>query len=354
MKVFVYEHLCGGGLAGQPLPAELVDQGMAMFTAAVDDFIKLGAQVAVTLDRRLTEPFNRPSVRVVTAAGPIEEAFADLAAWADATLVIAPEFNHILEKFAQQLGRQGARSLGCTSEAVRLCADKLALAEHFMQAGIPTPPTARYDPTAAPPHGTPAIIKPRHGVGCEQTFLCEKPGVCPLFAQQNRGLTPSRRFFHRPQQFEAEGEFIIQPCIPGRPVSVSLMIHDHAVTSLLVGEQLIVGHDAHPTKLQYEGGQLPLTGDVADRALSLATAAAATIVGLGGFIGLDLLLGQNHADDVVIEINPRLTVSYVALRQVCNSNLAAAMLDPHPPLQWSDRSVQFDTTGKVVPAQVST
>jgi predicted ATP-grasp superfamily ATP-dependent carboligase len=47
-----------------------------------------------------------------------------------------------------------------------------------------------------------------------------------------------------------------------------------------------------------------------------------------GYLGVDIVLGAapNGDDDVVIEINPRLTTSYIGLRAACHQNLAEAML----------------------------
>jgi predicted ATP-grasp superfamily ATP-dependent carboligase len=47
-----------------------------------------------------------------------------------------------------------------------------------------------------------------------------------------------------------------------------------------------------------------------------------------GYVGVDLVLGEadDGKDDVVIEVNPRLTTSYVGLRRLVCGNLAAAML----------------------------
>ncbi len=46
-----------------------------------------------------------------------------------------------------------------------------------------------------------------------------------------------------------------------------------------------------------------------------------------GFVGLDLLLGDRPSEDCVIEINPRLTTSYVGLRRMIHGNLAARLFD---------------------------
>jgi len=46
---------------------------------------------------------------------------------------------------------------------------------------------------------------------------------------------------------------------------------------------------------------------------------------LRGYVGVDLVLSANAA--FVVDINPRLTTSYVGLRKVAHFNLAEALLD---------------------------
>lgn len=73
---------------------------------------------------------------------------------------------------------------------------------------------------------------------------------------------------------------------------------------------------------------MPIAPNLAVRAERLARAAVAALPPVSGYFGIDLILGPatDGTQDVVIEVNPRLTFSYVALRQLATSNLAAAML----------------------------
>lgn len=67
---------------------------------------------------------------------------------------------------------------------------------------------------------------------------------------------------------------------------------------------------------------------LAERASLLARRALAALPPARGFVGVDLVLGSdaNGDDDVVIEVNPRVTTSYVGLRQAIDQNLAEALL----------------------------
>jgi len=66
-----------------------------------------------------------------------------------------------------------------------------------------------------------------------------------------------------------------------------------------------------------------LPADLAERATRIATQAVACVPGMAGYSGVDVVLGKT---DVVIEINPRLTTSYIGLRTIMSMNLAGLMI----------------------------
>src|SRR5262245_20583516 len=54
IRVLVYEYVCGGGLAIQPLPESLAREGWAMLASIVDDLACVeGVHVTVLLDERM-------------------------------------------------------------------------------------------------------------------------------------------------------------------------------------------------------------------------------------------------------------------------------------------------------------
>src|SRR5205814_3910149 len=105
-------------------------------------------------------------------------------------------------------------------------------------------------------------------------------------------------------------------------------------------------------RFTYFGGRLPLEENLDARARRLALAAAAALPNPGGYIGVDLVLGDaaDGSGDRVIEINPRLTTSYVGLRALSRTNLAAAMLavasGQSPNLGFDSESVEFTAAGE--------
>jgi predicted ATP-grasp superfamily ATP-dependent carboligase len=150
------------------------------------------------------------------------------------------------------------------------------------------------------------------------------------------------------------GDVVVERFHRGTPVSASFLAHGDRLIELPAGRQTIATSaiNRHMDRLTYAGGAIGLSSDLARRATALARRALQSIEGLRGFVGVDMVLGDSApgadgAGDVVVDINPRLTVSYIALCTLCETSLAAAMLDMDAPLAFDGRVVEFDYTGRV-------
>ena len=55
MRIFVYEFVTGGGLAGRPVPRSLAREGLAMRSALLEDLAAIdGHEIVTTTDTRFT------------------------------------------------------------------------------------------------------------------------------------------------------------------------------------------------------------------------------------------------------------------------------------------------------------
>ena len=110
---------------------------------------------------------------------------------------------------------------------------------------------------------------------------------------------------------------------------------------------------------QYVGGER-LGGDsLIERTEKMARAVATLFVGAVGYIGVDVVLGDHvrGQEDRVIEVNPRLTTSYVGLRQIARENLFGAIVltaqGGAPRMTFSNQAIQFSADGTVASGSVS-
>jgi predicted ATP-grasp superfamily ATP-dependent carboligase len=107
-------------------------------------------------------------------------------------------------------------------------------------------------------------------------------------------------------------------------------------------------------RFHYRGGAVPLPGALAERAVKLTAPAVEVVPGLLGYVGVDIVVGEptDGSQDQVIELNPRLTTSYIGLRILARTNLAEMMLQAasgqtiaEP--SWRPGRVRFTAHGQV-------
>ena len=307
MRIVVYEHFSRSGARAARGPrGALFRAGRAMRLAVSRDLASVPGASVIAAGRRLDRALER----------------------ADAALVIAPENDGLLERLAGAPARAGVLSLGPGPAAARLGGDKRATARLLRAAGVPVPPAAagwrRGAIGAVGAVGAarvPAIVfKPRRGCGTEGVVVVRRP------ADRGRGERIAAR--------AARGDGIVaQAFVPGPALSASYLVRAGAGTGR-PGDVLCLGlgrqHLTGAFRLEYTGGTIPErvpagSGALAEEAARAAVAALARAAGdLRGFVGVDLVLGPDGP--VVIEINPRLTSSYLGLSRLAGSRIARLMV----------------------------
>jgi predicted ATP-grasp superfamily ATP-dependent carboligase len=337
MRVFIYEYTCAAAPA-QPLAASLLAEGRAMLSAVAEDFRRVdGAGVVTLLGEDCTAEIGVPYRR---AGAREEDVFRELAAAADYTLVIAPEFDGLLADRCRWVLEAGGRLLGPGRQAVELTADKLALSRLLERHRIPTP---RCSEAAGVPDRRlrlPAVLKPRHGAGSQAVCLVRTWDELPACRERMHAEMPG-------------AELLLQPLVAGQAASVAFLLGPRQEVALAPAAQ----HLSADRRFRYEGGTVPLPPELARRAVALGRRAVAAVPDLRGHVGVDLVLGAagDGSADHVIEINPRLTTSYIGLRALCRANLAGLMLrvvrgEDVPEPTWESGPIRFRPDGTLVRA----
>jgi predicted ATP-grasp superfamily ATP-dependent carboligase len=340
MRIFVYEFVTGGGAWSSegPLPDSLITEGEAMLRAVAADFAALLAvQVVTTRDARLPSLSTGIDVTRVASSDQEQAALAQLAQAADWTLLIAPETDGALLDRAQLVEKVGGRLISPSSGAIRVASSKHDTLQRLAAAGIQVPGGALLTPSSDETSKTwqfPLILKPDGGCGACGVRLIR----C---ADELRHSTDhSRTHCMRAEQF-----------VSGLAASVAVLCGPGGLHPLTACEQVLSADGL----FRYLGGRLPLAPELNCRAQQLALNSVAALPQPQGYVGVDLILGEadDGSADYVIEINPRLTTSYVGLRALARCNLAAAMLDVArgnvPDLSFGDEQLEFRADGVVSP-----
>ncbi|MBX3414377.1 MAG: ATP-grasp domain-containing protein [Pirellulales bacterium] len=336
MRIFAYEMVTAGGLPlppGEPLPVSLLREGRAMLEALATDLAACrDVQVDVLCDAR-HEPLTLPAVRVTTASGRDDEAwqFERLASAADAVIVVAPETAGLLAARSRWASSM-SQLLGPELELIELASDKDRTARFLANVDIATPSGICLAPGEPLPRdfSYPAVLKPRDGAGSQETyFIADVPA-----AERQPAPSSAARLEHY---------------CPGRAASVAAIAGPRERIILPPCWQRL----SDDGRFRYLGGATIVEESLRERATELAHRVLQALPEPRGYLGIDLILGQDpHGrDDRVIEINPRLTTSYIGLRAAARGNLAQAWLDlaagRRTALSFADTPVQFDADGTI-------
>ncbi len=348
MRIFVSEFLTSGAWATPEIPASLLREGTAMLSAIAGDFAQVpGCEVLTTWDRRFGSfPLSGSQAENIEAcliSDPEEEKeiFQEFCREAGAAFLIAPEFQNLLADRCELVNRIGTFSLNCSVESIRRATDKLSLAGELESRDLPTIPTREFaEPYSkfADEWGFPLVIKPRDGAGSQDTFLVHDG------AEWNRLLASFS---------SASRAWIVQPYIPGRTLSVAAIVgevewNDEPWLEVFpLAEQHLTGDG----RFGYLGGRIPETIALQHVATQRFREIARLLPGLSGYVGIDLLAPrQNPEELLIVEINPRLTTSYLGYRALADGNLAEYLLpqcQPEMPLRWKPNIVRFTCDGVI-------
>ena len=340
MRILVHAFASGGGLAGRRVPASLGREGAAMRDALVADLAAMRRhRIVATMDPRF--PLRAPpGVEVVTlppGSGPLLDG---LIASADAVWLVAPETEGCLELLAARAERMGTTLLGPGAAAIRRASDKTGLPRRLARHGVPHPKTRALRlgvdwARAAQDVGYPVVVKPTRGAGCQGVSL----------ARDAREL---RRAVDMAGRANGGQPLLLQRYVPGVAASVSLLAAGARAVALAVNGQWV--RASRP--FAYRGGTTPLDHPLSALAVEAALGACRALPGLRGYVGVDVVLTDSEA--VVIEVNPRLTTSYLGVRVALERNVAALALAacagalPAPPP--ARRHVRYTAAGRIASA----
>jgi predicted ATP-grasp superfamily ATP-dependent carboligase len=237
----------------------------------------------------------------------------------------------------------GTESLNCSVNAIRQCGDKLTLAGQLETLKIPTIPTREFsDPhiLTAKDLEFPLVIKPRDGAGSQDTFLIQGKEEWQNFLKDNSRTGQT-------------ADWIMQPYILGKTLSIAAIVGDLQwndepwLEVFPLAEQQFTPDG----RFGYLGGRIPETISLQHLATQRVHEIVAHVPGLSGYIGLDLLAPRHDPEELlIVEINPRLTTSYLGYRALADQNLAEYLLPalrPDEPLRWKPQIVRFTAEGNI-------
>jgi predicted ATP-grasp superfamily ATP-dependent carboligase len=243
-----------------------------------------------------------------------ESAFDFVARQADAhhlLWAVAPETDGVLARLQRSI--DPARWIGCDEIAIKLATGKRATLLTLAAAGIATPLAFEHDPKI-----TRWVVKPDDGAGAMSTRLHNSlEDALEDWSQRSRSMGPMS----------------IEPWVEGQALSMSMLCggaQPEAPAELLSinRQQLRIDDEGQLSYRGVEINALPLSGRQGITLKALAERVCSSIPGLRGYVGVDLVWHARRGP-IVIEVNPRVTCSYVGLSQSLKRNIAAEVIANH-------------------------
>ena len=303
MRIFVIEYITGGGLVNERLASELLGEAETMVSALLADLSDTpDVQLLVSRDPRLPPPLVPCEIFTPRLGDDVWKVWRLGMERCDAVWPVMPESGGLLERISRLTLEAGCRLIGSGPDAVRIAASKLQTSAWLRRQGIAVVPSyAVAEPVAEP--AARWVSKPDDGVGCEGIRIFDTLGALAAALGS-----------------EASENYVVQPYTEGTPASLSLLCQAGEARLLSCNLQQVAEVDGrfHLRGVRVNGiGQ---RGGLAE----LGRAIAQAIPDLWGYVGVDLICTERGPR--VLEINPRLTVSYAGLRAALKLNPAGLVL----------------------------
>lgn len=292
---------------GQPLPPSLATEGRMMLAALLADLLTLdGLELCVPLDERCTRPVGLNNHAIVSV-GPdqnVLQLLADLLADVDLFWPIAPETDGILQELAEMAANANVEVLASDPETLAICANKWLTYQALQRQAIPLVESRLLGADWAD-LGDQVVIKIADGVGCADSRIVDIDHLPAAMAE-----------------LKSPGNYLMQPYLSGQPASLSCLFKYGKAWLICYNHQQIMMEQG---RFKLQGCLVNSPSDRLDFYGGLLSKIAVALPGLWGYVGIDII-EHPALGPLVLEINPRLTTSYVGIRRATGINVAEQVL----------------------------
>jgi predicted ATP-grasp superfamily ATP-dependent carboligase len=335
-NIFILEFVSGGGYNKLEIPTSLFCEGYAMLRTIIEDFKNLGYEITTLLDERihhLSLYLKSDEVKYVKKKDDFLTKYSECVKNSTFCFIIAPEFSKILFNLTQIVKRYKKRPLSIDINGILLGTSKFESYKFFKRYKLDTPKTYKIPLKNGTINvefvlekfhqlGDSIIIKPDDGVGSELVFHFKtKDQILQFFRDYAEKLDLDRRY-------------IVQEYIEGDDLSISLInITDPKKPE--VKKKIILGinnqeirHLESNPEFLYMGGSTPVKDYELIKSKLEALLNPIDLTNFKGYCGIDFIK-KNDNSIYFIEINPRLTTSYIGIRNILDYNPLVLLSDEY-------------------------
>ncbi|MHA2037309.1 MAG: ATP-grasp domain-containing protein [Promethearchaeota archaeon] len=327
--IFIFEFVSGGGFNKVNIPISLFCEGYGMLRSIIMDFKSLNFEIKTMLDYRilhLAQYLPVDDISITDSKDNFVKRFKTFVEESEYIFIIAPESSKILYNLTDIVKKSKKILLSTNLEGIELGMSKLNTYSYFKKKKISTPKTflipirnkqldyefihQKFNTLKKP-----IIIKPEDGVGAESVYYFESQSQITHF------------FLNFQHKIEYGRKYLLQEFIEGKDLSVSLIGVPYKADSQLKNPLLLSINSQNidiknsDYESEYYGGTTPIENyeKIRNKLDVVLEKINSSII--SGYYGIDFI-STNDAKQFFIEINPRLTTSYIGLRNAINYNPA--------------------------------
>lgn len=331
-KIFIFEFVSGGGFNGLNIPSSLFCEGYSMLKSLIEDFHRLGFEITTLLDKRITflTPYLKTDyISLVDTSDNYLDKYKQMILKSECCFIIAPEFSNILYKLTKIAVNYNKEIYSIGLEGIKLGSSKINTYRFFKQSDVPTPEThviptvengldldfvyKKFDEL-----NQSIIIKPEDGVGAESVIhINNETQISKFYESQNISFDSSRTY-------------ILQRFIEGYDMSISLIgiSEENQITPFILGindQNVFLPKGCFGS--QYNGGMTPSVNfNLIQESLN-EFLQKLDLFHFKGYFGIDFIFTRENSFQF-IEINPRLTTSYLGIRNIYDANPLKVVINP--------------------------
>jgi predicted ATP-grasp superfamily ATP-dependent carboligase len=320
-----------------------------MLAAITSDLTKCQIEVTTVLDRKVLEPAEsqphgaqshplaeQVNIVFLTTEDWLNE-WRSVASSVDVTLVIAPEIDNELLRVVEYLRVAGCDVQVSSSSFITKTSDKADFSQS-LPTTVSHPKTWLVSELLEKPHAI-AKVEGDVSLGTEGWVLKSRDGAgCCGMSWFSSLADVSNAMEIRDEIRNSPDRWILQPWLTGEHASLAVLCDSSQSFSLLGAcSQRIDRRE----QVSYTGGSGPILRNDYGVLEEFVKRILSGIPGAKGWIGVDFLyrtrgVGSIRLEDLlVMEVNPRLTTSYLAYRQWYGPELALGVLGLAEDHEWN-------------------
>ena len=330
-NIFIFEFVSGGGFNQVDIPPSLFCEGYGMLRSIIADFKLFDFDISTLIDDRisfLSKFLNSDIINQVKSNDNYLKKFKDLVKETESCFIIAPEFSNILYNLTKIVKNYNKKLLSVDLEGIELATSKIRTYKFFRANNLNTPETflipdkngqldKNFIIQKFKKLKSPIVIKPDDGVGAESIYYLENESqIDNLFENFYDKLEPKRKF-------------ILQKYIEGKDLSISLIgqFKRKFPIILTINSQNVEIKNGF-LQSEYFGGYTPVENHLEIRKSISYIFKNLDLTKFNGYYGIDFIKKKDNSIHF-IEINPRLTTSYIGIRNIIDINPVELMISPN-------------------------